>query len=631
MEEIKSGLFRVTLDEIKARGKFTERETFRFHCPNCGDEDKHRRRCDGSFNQLLGVGQCFCCGSRFVLDKGFQNGRQLASPGIVNIQQKAVKSPSAIGQKVSLSDYPSDIMAYLSKRGLRADIMHLLGVGHARIYFNGDPNQGIAAGEKTCLAFRFLQDGILRNIQYKSLDKDFKMEAGCQILPWNIDDAKDAEVVYLTEGMMDAAVLVQCGYAGVVSLPNGAGTDMSCFDKYRKDYFDDKRIVYAGDTDEVGIKKRIEVSRYFAASDFYYVEWAVSTNAPVKDANDVLMNEGEEAVRRCVESAKPMPIVDVSGIDDQIETFNELVANGVPRFPGVNHLFGFNHMIRFEPGRMMVISGVPGTGKSTFADNLVIMLAVEQKWPAAVYSPEKYPMSLHYYELGQILMGREMSSKKLSSQAIERGKQFLRDYIFNINDDCSQIEVLLAVAAQLVHKKNIRVLLIDPFNYVDLPIQSGSTDTQKISMVLKQIVSFARTYKVLVIVVAHPRKPQTDNKGRQTETVPSLYDIAGSADFYNKCDYGLILQREQVTENTKRPPLTWVHVQKVRFRHLGQLGRRPFGYDPVSNRFVGTENDNITLKPFDRSDWSYAEAVQQGIEWPEEDSGVDESTEILPF
>ena len=390
MEFIKDRLYRVKLDEVKALGKNTHRETFRFHCPLCGEEGSHRRRCDGSFNQLMGVGQCFCCGARFVLDKGFQSQGQSFVPSVSMPTTHAAKSPSVIGGKVSMGDYPSDVMAYLTKRGLRADVMHLLGVGYARIYFDGDSKQGTAGGEKTCLAFRFLEDGVLRNIQYKSFDKDFKFEAGCQLLPYNLDDALDAEVIYLTEGMMDAAVLVQCGYVGVVSLPNGTGTNMSCFDKYRKSHFDGKKIVYAGDTDEKGIIKRIEVSRYFAANDFYYVDWKVAAETEVKDANDVLMAEDEEAVKRCIESAKPMPIIGMSTMDDQMETFDELVRNGVPIFPGVTHLFGFTHMIRFEPGRLMVISGVPGTGKSTFADNLVMMLAVEQGWRAGVYSPEKY-------------------------------------------------------------------------------------------------------------------------------------------------------------------------------------------------------------------------------------------------
>jgi len=619
MEEINNGLYRVTLEEVKNRGKYTQRETFRFHCPVCGDEENHRRRCDGSFNQKLGVGQCFCCGSRFVLEKDNWQPHQQTVVSVHKTNSTSGKKPEEIGQKVCLGDYPSDIMGYLTKRGIRADVMHLLGVGYAKLPFGGDANNGIAAVEKTCLAFRFLDNGVPCNVQYKSLDKDFRFESGCQLIPYNIDAALDSDTIYLTEGMMDAATLVQCGYAGVVSLSNGTGTKMETFDKYLESHFKGKKIIYAGDTDESGIKKREEVARYFAGNDFYYVEWKASSDSEVKDANDVLMAEGEEAVRRCVESAKVMPIIGMATIDDQMESFDELVANGIPRFPGVEHLYGFTHMIRFEPGRLMVISGVPGTGKSTFADNLVMMLAVEQKWRAAIYSPEKYPMSLHYYELGQILMGREMSVKNMTMEAIERGKRFLHENIFHISDNCSDIGEILAVAAQMVIQKNVRVLLLDPFNYIGLPVQTGSTDTQKISMVLKQIVDFARRYKVLVILVAHPRKPQSDSKGQQKDNnVPSLYDIAGSADFYNKCDYGLILQREPETDYAKASTLTSVYVQKVRFRHLGQLGRRVFGFDTQSNRFVATNNDNITLRPLDHSDWTAPEASQQDIAWPED-------------
>ena len=106
MEEIKNGLYRVTLDEVKAHGRMTEHDTFRFRCLVCGDEDKHRRRFDGSFNQREGVGQCFCCGSRFVL----------AREGNVDYtQEHCVKEHCVI-----LSEYPSSIMAYLKQRGLKA-------------------------------------------------------------------------------------------------------------------------------------------------------------------------------------------------------------------------------------------------------------------------------------------------------------------------------------------------------------------------------------------------------------------------------------------------------------------------------------------------------------------------------
>lgn len=634
MEQIKNDLYRVTLKEVKDRGKFTTRETFRFHCPVCGDEENHRRRCDAQFNQKMGVGHCFCCGSNFVLPSD----RQPNDVPPVRTESKPAaqgeKTPEAIGRRVNLGDYPSDIMSYLKKRCLRADVMHLLGVGWAKLRYKYSTQPDV---EKYSLAFRYLENGVLRNVQYKSVDKDFLMEAGCKLLPYNIDDALDADTIYLTEGMLDTATLVQCGYQGVISLPNGTGSDMKTFDPYLKSHFEGKRIVYAGDTDVKGVEKRNEVAKYFASYDFYYVEWSLSAAAEAddgkqpKDANDVLMMEGEVAVRRCVQSAKPVPIAGLATIDDQMEAFLELAENGVPRFPGIK-LYGFTHMVHFEPGRVMIISGYPGSGKSTYADNIVIRLAVEQKWRAAVFSPEKYPMSLHYFELGQILMGRVMSSKELTRQAVQRGINFLRENIFHISEEKSEITDILAVAAKLVRQKDIRVLLIDPFNYVDLPVITSANDTQKISVVLKQIVEFAHAYKVLVIVVAHPKKPQSEaGKGGQ-QFNPSLYDIAGSADFYNKCDYGLIIQREKPTEKTKAPLLTWVHVEKVRFRHLGQIGRRAFGFDTVSGRFVGTDDESHTLMPYDRTDWSYVEAEQQDIAWPEKESDDEEAeNNELPF
>lgn len=616
MEEIKNGLYRVTLDEMKARGRFTERDTFRFRCPLCGDEDKHRRRFDGSFNQREGVGQCFCCGARFVVGNS-----RIANSWTGQAAKPSASERSVSSERIVLGDYPSSVMAYLKERGLKPEVMHRLGVGWAELPAD-TPD-----GKKTFLAFRFLEQGEVVNVQYKSPDKDFRFERGARIIPWNIDAVTGAETVYITEGMMDAAVLVQCGFESVVSLPNGCGTRMSCFDPYRE-RFRGVRIVYAGDTDEKGIEKRKEVARYFCDNEFYYVEWAVG-----KDANDALMAGGEDGVRYSVlEQSRLLPPQGIATIADEFDAFFELVNNGVPRFPGVN-LHGFSHLVRFEPGRLIIISGFPGAGKSSFADYIMMSLAVQQGWKAAVYSPEKYPMSLHYYELGQILMGREMNQKNFTRQAVERGYRFLLDNIYHIKDECNSIEDILASAIQLVRQRGIRTLLLDPFNYIELPVLSGANDTQKISHVLKQIVDFAHQYKVLVILVAHPKKPQTEGGRKQEPMMPSLYDIAGSADFYNKCDYGLILQRQRSTDYTKAAPLTWVHVLKVRFRHLGQIGTRAFGYDTVSGRFVGTHDDNLTLQERDRSDWSYREAEQQQFDFDERETAGDSDApeDDLPF
>ena len=605
MKQITSNTWRLdSIDELRPRCKNSDKgkKKYRFHCPLCGDESKHSRRTDGAFDEDKGVGHCFCCGANFFASKWTYTPKH----------QPMLKKP-----EISLGDYPSSVMAYLKERGLKPEVMHHLGVGYAELPAD-TPD-----GKKTFLAFRFLEQGEVVNVQYKSPDKEFRFEKDCRIIPYNIDSVLGATTVYITEGMMDAAVLVQCGFESVISLPNGCGTRMACFDPYRE-HFRGVRIVYAGDTDEKGIEKRKEVARYFVDNDFYYVEWADG-----KDANDVLMAGGEEYVQFCVrEQLRLMSPPGVGTVDDQKEALKELIMNGVPRFPGIR-LHGFSHLVRFEPGRLMVISGYPGAGKSSFADYIMMSLAVQQGWKAAVYSPEKYPMSLHYYELGQILMGREMSAKNFTRQALERGYQFLRDNVFHISEECSSIEDIIATAKQLVRLKGIRTLLIDPFNYVDLPVLTGANDTQKITHVLRQIVNFAHNEKVLVILVAHPKKPQVEGGHKQDSKMPSLYDIAGSADFYNKCDYGLILQRQSSSEYTKLA-LTWIHVLKIRFRHLGQIGARAFGFDTSNGRFVGTANDNLTLQERDRTDWSYREAEQQQLEF--EDLAAPEPPEDdLPF
>lgn len=605
MKQITSNTWRLdSIDELRPRCKNSDKgkKKYRFHCPLCGDESKHSRRTDGAFDEDKGVGHCFCCGANFFASKWTYTPKH----------QPMLKKP-----EISLGDYPSSVMAYLKERGLKPEVMHHLGVGYAELPAD-TPD-----GKKIFLAFRFMEQGEVVNVQYKSPDKDFRFEKDCRIIPYNIDSVLGAETVYITEGMMDAAVLVQCGFESVVSLPNGCGTRMACFDPY-KEHFRGVRIVYAGDTDEKGIEKRKEVARYFVDNDFYYVEWVQG-----KDANDVLMAGGEAYVQFCVrEQLRLMPPPGVGTVDDQKEALKELIMNGVPRFPGIR-LHGFSHLVRFEPGRLMVISGYPGAGKSSFADYIMMSLAVQQGWKAAVYSPEKYPMSLHYYELGQILMGREMSAKNFTDQAISRALCFLTSNIFHITDESNSIEDIITSATLLVRQKGIRVLVIDPFNYIELPVLSGANDTQKISYVLKRMVDFAHEEKVLVILVAHPKKPQTDGTRKQEPQMPSLYDIAGSADFYNKCDYGLILQRQRSTDYTKAPSLTWVHVLKVRFRHLGQIGARAFGYDTVSGRFVGTADDNMTLQERDRTDWSYREAQQQQFEFDEPEEPVPEDD--LPF
>jgi len=125
---------------------------------------------------------------------------------------------------------------------------------------------------------------------------------------------------------------------------------------------------------------------------------------------------------------------------------------------------------------------------------------------------------------------------------------------------------------------------------VEHKIPAGKSETQYISEELTKIKRFKDRYGVHVFLVAHPTKIKKDKDGKFD--IPSLYDISGSANFFNKCDNGVVLYRNFTTGATD------VHVQKIRWSFIGKLGSVEFKYDGLTKRFAEVEehfSSEITL------------------------------------
>ena len=104
-----------------------------------------------------------------------------------------------------------------------------------------------------------------------------------------------------------------------------------------------------------------------------------------------------------------------------------------------------------------------------------------------------------------------------------------------------------------------------------------------------------------MILAAHPTKMKKDPISGKYP-VPTMYDISGSAAFFNKADFGLAIERDRAQGVTR------VHVQKVKFRHLGQPGVASFQYNTHCGRFVpiveGKTPDLPNEEPkWDNSNW----------------------------
>lgn len=175
-----------------------------------------------------------------------------------------------------------------------------------------------------------------------------------------------------------------------------------------------------------------------------------------------------------------------------------------------------------------------------------------------------------------------------------RSEEYLTENVSHIalNGNVTPDRVL-AKARELVVRRGCRIIVIDPLNRLDHNPLPGQTETQYLSNLLNKFSEFATQYNCLVVVVAHPRKM---NRNLVTNTTPrvEMYDISGSADFYNKADYGIVVERD------KDAGVTRVYVDKVKFKHLGTGGVVSFIYDPVNGRYLPCQESHDPAVPVEK-------------------------------
>jgi twinkle protein len=57
------------------------------------------------------------------------------------------------------------------------------------------------------------------------------------------------------------------------------------------------------------------------------------------------------------------------------------------------------------PGYFLVMTGIPGHGKSEFCDCMIVNTILMHKWKWAIFSPENYPTALHFNKLTDKILG----------------------------------------------------------------------------------------------------------------------------------------------------------------------------------------------------------------------------------
>lgn len=285
-----------------------------------------------------------------------------------------------------------------------------------------------------------------------------------------------------------------------------------------------------------------------------------------------------------------MSILEAVSATDLAQNLTRLYQHGLPRGCSTGFVSLDEHYTVAQ-GQWTLVTGIPGHGKSEFVDAMLVNLAASG-WRFVIFSPENQPHELHIAKLLEKFHGKPFGhgpTQRMEPFEIAAGSAFIDEHfkLLRCNKefvDMPSPSLVIDAAAREIQAwldegmGNKFGLVIDPWNEMDHGRPQAMSETEYISQTLSMVRQFARDWNIHVWLVAHPKQLQKDRDGKINP--PRPYDISGSAHWYNKADNILTVFRNPMEQGPVQ-----IHVQKIRFKHVGKPGLVELGYDRVSGRY----------------------------------------------
>jgi len=246
---------------------------------------------------------------------------------------------------------------------------------------------------------------------------------------------------------------------------------------------------------------------------------------------------------------------------------------------GVNPgILGLEQYFRLIHGQLNVLSGIPSHGKTEVMENIEVCTAAVQGWRWLTFAPETFPLDIQVQKLGEKFLGKRL--EVMTERDVDSYLTFLdRHFEFlPVRDEDTTLANVFCAIDEVMKLRKIDGVVIDPWNELESGRPSDMSETDYIGECLKNARKFARSRNLSFWIVAHPTKILKDPKTLKYP-VPTMYQISGSAHWYNKADNGIVVHRDFDDDFTE------IHVQKVKNRYYGKVGTLKLKYDNGSGRY----------------------------------------------
>lgn len=460
-----------------------------------------------------------------------------------------------------------EAVKYLKSRGISEDICRKYEISVK------DKNPNI-------LCFPFRDDkNVIRFIKYRDMSYQKGVSSGnkewcennCMPILFGMNHCKSRETLVITEGQLDSLTLAECGIENAVSVPtgmNGFTWIPHCWDFVNSF----KEIVVFGDCENGKVTLADTISARFPKKTRIVQE--IDYNG-FKDANDIYLNLGKEAIIAAVEHAE-------SCLNKRVKPLHTVKWVDIQSIPVIHtEIAEIDRLLSggFHFGQVILLTGQRGNGKSTLSSEFLAK-ALKQNYNTFMYSGEMPDFFVKDW-LDRQIIGKEMLTEEETKICDDWYYNRVFIYDNNILDEDGETESVIDVMEDTIKKKDCKLCVLD--NLMTLTdANSNETLYRQQSNLVGRLAKISKAYECVIILVAHPRK--SNGLPFQND------DVSGSADITNRVDIVMSYDRPKDAPADERA------LQITKNRLTGKLATGDKAvklfFDGASKRIVG-ENESF--------------------------------------
>jgi len=347
-------------------------------------------------------------------------------------------------------------------------------------------------------------------------------------LLFNMNRINTAQPLLICEGEIDCLSAIESGYTNTVSVPLGAGNFH--WIKENWDWLEQfESIIICSDNDEAGLKMQKECiyrlgswrTKVVQVPEFH--EKPDGTKRKISDLNETLYFYGKEKVLEIIVHAKDSPVDSVVNFSDIKEVdLSEIdgIYTGIKEFD--------REIMRLYNGTFNILTGVNGSGKSSFLSQLICQ-AVEQGKDVWEYSKE-LPNFMTKNWINYIFAGRRHVKEyttdrgavyyKVTNDAKSKIDEYYNGHIYIYKDGYpNTIEDIEKSMEASVRKYGSKLFIIDNLTAINFKCNDNDKWGVQVDFV-NYLIEFAKKYNVVVVLVIHPKKIETMRRLQK-------FDVAG--------------------------------------------------------------------------------------------------------